>query len=540
MREKDHNVATTKSREWWGWLGAMIWLYFMMYGHDNFIYANMGYYDGSIYPFYFMVILAAAMAVFGFVYGRDPSGLAKISVYTAPIAFVLTCVFPLLQEPFDAILYCASPVFMAPVIVRRVYGVIRTAEPGRRLLRYVSVIAVCIEAFALWARILPPLPREAAFIVPALFIIPAWLGVRRLLLIPEDVPKGGVFRFSGPVILAVMVAVVLLVWLDLSHAVIHSEVASAGGVFNVLGWSLPPIGLMIFALIGDKEQERIGFICGMGIFLVGILIAVMQISSGGDREAVLHLMAFTDAFGGAYTEFFIWTFSIYFLVAAKRPVFVAPLGVVLSLLSSAYLWENAWLPDEWLRIGFPILITAAIAAVLFIVLGSFLLERYQKKSMAAALYTILRGEAAESAPPNAEAAKAPEPADKAAELFTQDERKIALLLIEGSTHHDIARKLHLSSAELDQQIKTIREKVGLADGLPATAAEIAKKFGLTPRETDMLLCLRDGKTNAEIALEYYLSEATVKVHVHNLMNKLPIDRRSDVRAWTDAFAEKAS
>lgn len=48
---------------------------------------------------------------------------------------------------------------------------------------------------------------------------------------------------------------------------------------------------------------------------------------------------------------------------------------------------------------------------------------------------------------------------------------------------------------------------------------------LSPREIDILLELQTDTTNAEIARHLFLSENTVKHHIHNILDKLGIDNR---------------
>ena len=53
---------------------------------------------------------------------------------------------------------------------------------------------------------------------------------------------------------------------------------------------------------------------------------------------------------------------------------------------------------------------------------------------------------------------------------------------------------------------------------------------LTPRETEVVCLLVDGKTNPEIAAELFISERTVQSHVANVMAKLGVNSRTAVAA----------
>ena len=124
------------------------------------------------------------------------------------------------------------------------------------------------------------------------------------------------------------------------------------------------------------------------------------------------------------------------------------------------------------------------------------------------------------------------------ELLTPDEREVALLLIEGETQRDIARKLRLSASDVTQRVKSIRDKVIMSDDDPVIAA-IVRKYKLSGRETDVFRCLCRNMTNTEIAAERVLSEEAVRVHIHNLIKKLPVDTRNDVSAWVAAYSLKS-
>jgi len=51
----------------------------------------------------------------------------------------------------------------------------------------------------------------------------------------------------------------------------------------------------------------------------------------------------------------------------------------------------------------------------------------------------------------------------------------------------------------------------------------------------MLRYLRRGAGNDEISAELYLSDETVKTHIRNLMLKLPVVNRHDVKDWLETY-----
>jgi len=54
---------------------------------------------------------------------------------------------------------------------------------------------------------------------------------------------------------------------------------------------------------------------------------------------------------------------------------------------------------------------------------------------------------------------------------------------------------------------------------------------LSPREREVAEMVAQGKTNAQIALETGLSEATVKNYLANAMHKVGVDNRTALAVW---------
>jgi DNA-binding CsgD family transcriptional regulator len=412
---------------------------------------------------------------------------------------------------------------MAPALVRRVYGVLCTAGPECRITRYMAGVAACVAAFTVWMMAGPP--TEIAFLVPALLAVPAWLGVRRAVVLPDEPPKTRALRPSKGYIVLLAATVAALLAFDLLNGAIHTNIVLTGmeesAPLMVLGFTLPLVGFVAYGLLHDKGHERLGFICGMGLCLIGVIAALIP---SGTAEGRLWVLAFTDGLGGTYTEFFILTIPVFFFTGAKRPLFAASLGVIVNLVASAYRWAGeAWLPERLLAPDAPLYAATAITAVVFVALAHFIFERRREKSLAAALHALVYGGADE--PPGMEGAG-----------LTPEEREVALLLIAGKTRSDILRKLRIPAAQVSQREDAIRQKLKLPRSPDPAIAAAAELYKLTKRETDVLAYLRQGMGNGEIAAELSLSEETVKGHVRNLMRKLPVESRGGVGAWLESWA----
>ncbi|MCG8699732.1 MAG: LuxR C-terminal-related transcriptional regulator [Bacteroidales bacterium] len=101
----------------------------------------------------------------------------------------------------------------------------------------------------------------------------------------------------------------------------------------------------------------------------------------------------------------------------------------------------------------------------------------------------------------------------------------ALLLLWMLYRQRAIRKFAVMESELQKYIlqqKDLTEKSGESQ---MSAEALTKKYGLTQRETEVLIQLGHGLSNAEIAEKIFVSTNTVKYHMKNIYLKLDVKNR---------------
>ncbi len=91
--------------------------------------------------------------------------------------------------------------------------------------------------------------------------------------------------------------------------------------------------------------------------------------------------------------------------------------------------------------------------------------------------------------------------------------------------HEIAARLGADPLRTRIEALARRGRVSLAG--VASADATADRFGLTPREREVLALLAAGRSNRQIGDELYMAESTAGVHVGNILAKLGVTRRAE-------------
>jgi DNA-binding NarL/FixJ family response regulator len=100
-------------------------------------------------------------------------------------------------------------------------------------------------------------------------------------------------------------------------------------------------------------------------------------------------------------------------------------------------------------------------------------------------------------------------------------------LLKDSPRHDLIAAVRAAAAGDAMLAPTVTRRLieAFARRPPETAPSPSRLASLTARERDVLLMLARGHSNAEIAADLFVSEATVKTHVGNLLAKLGLRDR---------------
>ena len=91
---------------------------------------------------------------------------------------------------------------------------------------------------------------------------------------------------------------------------------------------------------------------------------------------------------------------------------------------------------------------------------------------------------------------------------------------------------NVDTAEEGDQDEAQEESTALADRIAASieerCLEISNEYKLSPRETEVLVLLAQGRTRVYIQDELVLAENTVKTHIAHIYKKLDVGNRQEM------------
>ncbi|MDR1069206.1 MAG: helix-turn-helix transcriptional regulator [Gracilibacteraceae bacterium] len=518
-------------REWFGLFALTAWYFSVYQSYDPTLYAR------SMNMFWFSLALAVPMIALGAVCGDNIGAVARIARFSAPVGLACTVVMPLLPPPGFVALFVISPVFIAPLILRCCYGVVTSAGEKWKLTAFMTAITAAIFAHALWLF----LARTLMFPPFGQFLFPAAAGLMSYAAIAwreppvcEPSTRAGAFLFlqTRYVVLAAVIFLLVCAF-DLASDLFHSYFLAEGLRGDPLlfagGALLPAVSLSVYALFTDRLREKQAMIVGFSLYLLGLILALLR---QGEPD-LLPALIIADGVGGAYSDFFVVGFSIMFFSRTDKPVLMASLGMALDILTASSLWAfeslaPVFFPGETLSAGH----IAVMAALVILLLAAALLivdTRSEKTFVASLLSALFREPETTEGDPALAALDQP---GMAGAGLLAIEQTIAALFIDGLTRHDIARRLHISPAEMEVHQKNILNKIRTAaeSGTDALVAKAVHTYGIRQRQAQILSGVLRGMSNARIAETCQITERTVKYHMAELFAKTGTKNRRELTA----------
>ncbi len=446
------------------------------------------------------------------------------------------------------VIFWLSALIMAPLLCRRLYGILMTTKDGIRIRSYISTVSATIVIQMIWA--LLPLPYSIKFPVLSVFALLGLYGSAACL--PEfkrkPLPGLEIIKFRSRQLLLIVV-LILLVLLNLFNTIIHTYVLNGAfgqsDLFSLVTWGIVPLSFLFFAWFADKSRERLGFTAGIALILIGCFVALMP-----DGSVLAPPLLLLGEFGGTITEFCFLTMPLLFFPFTKRPILIAVSGLIThNLLSSALSWtQDLWLPDILLgeQISRPLIIFGVVCAILLFPLVFSLWEKQRDATLMAALLGFKKQAEEKTDPISPESLSyesmhvnatlngiSPEGNDWTASLdLVEQERSIALMLCDGMSRTDIEKKLNLPAAQISVHLKKIRTKLSEQPpiGRSPYVQKAVSRYGLTAREAEVFHEMVLGRSNMEICSNLYIEESTVKSHVNRILKKTGASNRAELIA----------
>jgi ATP/maltotriose-dependent transcriptional regulator MalT len=110
-------------------------------------------------------------------------------------------------------------------------------------------------------------------------------------------------------------------------------------------------------------------------------------------------------------------------------------------------------------------------------------------------------------------------------IFSLVTLSIAIVLFWLLYRQSSIRRLTEMEAELQKYILWKKEHSAIPDEPRIDSEAFSEKYDLTQRETEVILLISQGMSNADIADKIFVSSNTVKYHIKNIYLKLDVSNR---------------
>ena len=477
-------------KEWIGLLGAFFWFFSLMLSYDERL---MG---GTAILAVFLLVLALSLFGFAILADRREAIFRHILFPAGFAGSALTASLGFLPDGLVQVAFCVIPVLMAPVLCRRLYGIFVTAKPGKVARGYISAVSATIVLHLVWV-MLPTGDGVRFGISAAMAVLGLWragsapvaAGVptadKRVasfgsvtFLPPSGLPtrggrtKAGLFRRIGATVLFLFLLSAFNLFCSYIHTAVVRGTYLEGDLFAVSAFVLMPFSFLFFAWMSDRGLSRRGFLIGLGLVFAGCCAAVLPVDSIGKAPLLL-----LGEFGGTITEFTFLTATLTIFPTARRKYLAASTGLILHTLLASL---PSWLADLFMPASF---LDPAMSRG-FVVFGA-----------ASAFLLVLL-------------------------FFWLSESARTYSPIEPTARID--EKAPFGEEPEAEEVRIVPAEDSLL--------LFTRQYGLTERQAEILKALLEGGTSKEIARRLFVTEATVKFHVHNILTKTGFRNRAELAA----------
>lgn len=246
-------AASTQRQEWLGLVCAFTWFFCSMFSYYE------PFFLGTWTVLLFILLLCLGLAVSAVLWERQSVWTGRILIISTILGAICTGLIPFMPFAIAAAIYWLSALIMAPLLCRRLYGILMTARDGIRIRTYISTVSATIVIQMVWA--LLPLPYSIKFPVLSVFALLGLYGSAACL--PEfkrkPLPGLEIIKFRSRRLLLIAV-LILLVLLNLFDTIIHTYVITGAmeesDLFSLLTWGIVPLSFLLFLLSFPCGKSR--------------------------------------------------------------------------------------------------------------------------------------------------------------------------------------------------------------------------------------------------------------------------------------------